>query len=64
LIEIDDRALHGREAAGFGAQLQRAMARWIPLLDVSPITISFQKLEPGLDEAWAYIQRVVPDRTP
>ena len=63
-IEISDDAVHEVEAAGFGARLHQAMGRWLPGVSVSPVTIAFRELRPGLEAAWAHIQQLEPDRTP
>ena len=63
-IEVKDGATSEIQAAGFGAQLHRAMARWLPGFSVSPVTIAFRELHPGLEAAWAHIQQLEPDRTP
>lgn len=62
-VEVEDASMCVMPSAGATAILQRKMAGLNRLIGVPQIALSFQELEPGLHEAWAFVKRLHPDRT-
>lgn len=61
-VEVEDASTCVMPSAGATAILQRKMAALKSLIGFPEIVLSFQELEPGLPEAWAFIKRLHPDR--